>query len=570
MIAATLVLVLGCCVIPRLRRRSAAERHVLWAATIAAAAAAPVLGLILPSWQPDWVRHVVGTLPAVFQSPAPWTANDDVQIVVRANSVDSSAWIALESLRVVWAAGTAILLLRLATEAIKLARLTRSTPPLLDEPWHQTANDVAHALRLARPITLMEGKNGVAPMTWGLWQPRVFLPDTSASWSGERKHVVIAHELAHVSRGDWIVQVASEVVCAVYWFHPLFWLAKKRLGQESEHACDDVVLGLGVDRDDYATHLLEIARAARGPLQTACSTVAMARPSDLERRFAALLDRDKNRRAIRSLQAVAVVGMATLLIVPVSAIRLPRVGTTVQVRTAGLPSLREVSDTNASAPDSIPAQGFTPVPRVRLVAPSTPLSGTMSSPEILEYTTPPLYSDQGRATGIEGFVTVQATIDPRGGVHVLRIVRGLGFGLDQNALVALRQWRFHAGTQNGTPIETTVDIDIEFTLRNEALNELIANDMATRVGPGVTPPRAVHTVAVPYPPPRTRLTNGTVVLDVVLQEDGSPKIVRILRSVDPNLDDSAVRAFEQWRFSPATKNGRPVKVRMNAEVTFHG
>mgnify|MGYP003694789561 CR=1 FL=1 len=69
MIAATLVLVLGCCVIPRLRRRSAAERHVLWAATIAAAAAAPVLGLFLPSWQPDWVRHVVGTLPAAFQSP---------------------------------------------------------------------------------------------------------------------------------------------------------------------------------------------------------------------------------------------------------------------------------------------------------------------------------------------------------------------------------------------------------------------------------------------------------------------------------------------------------------------
>jgi TonB family protein len=181
-----------------------------------------------------------------------------------------------------------------------------------------------------------------------------------------------------------------------------------------------------------------------------------------------------------------------------------------------------------------------------------------------------LYSDQGRANGIEGFVTVQATIDSRGGVHVLRVVRGLGFGLDQNALVALRQWRFQAGTQNGRPIETTVEIDIEFTLRNEALNELIANDMATRVGPGVTPPRAVHTVAVPYAPPRTRLASGTVVLDVVLQEDGTPKIVRILRSVDPNLDDSAIRAFEQWRFSPATKNGRPVKVRMNAEVTFHG
>ena len=237
-------------------------------------------GPLLPSWQPDWVRHLVGTLPAVFQSPAPWTANDGVQIVVRANSMTHPPWIAIESLRVVWAAGTAILLLRLATEAIKLALLTHQLRRSLDEPWHQTANDVAHALRLARPITLMEGKNGVAPMTWGLWQPRSFSARHICIMVRRTQACGDRSRLAHVSRGDWIVQVASEVVCAVDRFHPLFWLAKKRLGQESEHACDDVVLGLGVDRDDYATHLLEIARAARGALQPACPTVAMARPSD--------------------------------------------------------------------------------------------------------------------------------------------------------------------------------------------------------------------------------------------------------------------------------------------------
>jgi TonB family protein len=68
----------------------------------------------------------------------------------------------------------------------------------------------------------------------------------------------------------------------------------------------------------------------------------------------------------------------------------------------------------------------------------------------------------------------------------------------------------------------------------------------------------------------TRGRRGTVRLDVVLLENGRPKIVRILQSVDPALDDRAVRAFEQWLFSPATKDGRPVKVRMQAEVTFHG
>jgi protein TonB len=60
------------------------------------------------------------------------------------------------------------------------------------------------------------------------------------------------------------------------------------------------------------------------------------------------------------------------------------------------------------------------------------------------------------------------------------------------------------------------------------------------------------------------------VLDVVLLEDGTPKIVRILQSLNPDLDERAVRTFEQWRFTPAMKNGRPVKVRMNAEVNFRG
>ena len=148
-----------------------------------------------------------------------------------------------------------------------------------------------------------------------------------------------------------------------------------------------------------------------------------------------------------------------------------------------------------------------------------------------------------------------------------RVVRGLGFGLDENALVALRQWRFAPGTRSGRPAAMDVDVDVEFSLASEAVNELIANDMATLVGPGITPPRVVSTggwdAAGPEP-------SGAVVLDVVLQEDGSPRIVRVLRGQDPRADELAVRHFEQWRFTPALRAGVPVKVRMSAEVRFHG
>jgi TonB family protein len=138
---------------------------------------------------------------------------------------------------------------------------------------------------------------------------------------------------------------------------------------------------------------------------------------------------------------------------------------------------------------------------------------------------------------------------------------------DQNAVVALRQWRFRPGTVQGTPAAMDAEVDIEFSLKNEAVNALIANDMATLVGPGVTPPRAIRTSGPWSRPLRTR---GSVMLDVVLREDGSPRVVRILRSLTPEADESALRYFEQWRFSPAMKDGQPVKVRMQAEVRFRG
>jgi TonB family protein len=206
--------------------------------------------------------------------------------------------------------------------------------------------------------------------------------------------------------------------------------------------------------------------------------------------------------------------------------------------------------------------------RVRTVDVSA-AEGSIVAPEVVEYTTPPLYSDEARRRLIEGIVTIDARIGVDGQVTAPRVVHGLGFGLDQNALVALRQWQFRPGTRGGRPVDMTVEIDIEFNLRNEALNELIANDMATRIGPDVTAPRFIRRVNVPsVQDAGAERRAGTVVLDVVLLEDGRPKIVRVLRSLTPQLDERAIDAFEQWRFSPALKAGRPVKVRLQADITF--
>jgi len=192
-----------------------------------------------------------------------------------------------------------------------------------------------------------------------------------------------------------------------------------------------------------------------------------------------------------------------------------------------------------------------------------------AAPVIDQYTTPPLYSDEARARGVEGVVTVEARVGVDGVVKHLHVVKGLGHGLDENALLAVRDWRFIPAMRSGVPLEAITRIDVEFNLRTAELNEEIANDMATRIGPGVSPPQVVHRVEPEYFPNGAReKPAGAVVLDAIILEDGAPKIVRVIRSQNWELDEIAINALQQWKFSPATKDGRRVKVRMNIAVSF--
>jgi TonB family protein len=335
-------------------------------------------------------------------------------------------------------------------------------------------------------------------------------------------------------------------------------MASRRLHQESEQACDAMVLQLGVDGREYATHLLHIARALV-PQDRLTPVLGFVRLSTIERRFAALLTPASQRTPTRRAMFAAVVALV-MAALPIAAMTLPEMGVSVHLRTAGLPTLPDLVETHSA--DSAAAA----IRDVRIAAawPSRDLVG----PHVFEYSVPPLYSDEARARRIEGTVTLEVRIDTSGRADVLRVVRGLGFGLDENARLALRHWQFSPATRHGVPVDTLAEVDIAFSLANEAINELIANDMATRVGPGVTPPRLVRRVAVSRESASTAAP-GSVVLDVLLLEDGSPKVVRVVRSLDGTRDREAISAFEQWRFSPAMKEGRPVKVRLNAEVTFH-
>ena len=77
----------------------------------------------------------------------------------------------------------------------------------------------------------------------------------------------------------------------------------------------------------------------------------------------------------------------------------------------------------------------------------------------------PSYTDEARAARIQGTVTLECVIRKDGNVEVRRIVRGLGYGLDDQATTALQQWKFEPGKKSGEPVAVMINVEVNFNLQ---------------------------------------------------------------------------------------------------------
>jgi hypothetical protein len=131
---------------------------------------------------------------------------------------------------------------------------------------------------------------------------------------------VLLHELAHIGRHDCLTDTLGRIVCCIYWFHPLAWVALARMRDLRERACDDMVLNSGLDAARYARHLLRVAAAAPAAGFAACG-IPMARGRHLHGRLTAILDQQKNRRPISRRCALASAVCALMAALPLAMIR---------------------------------------------------------------------------------------------------------------------------------------------------------------------------------------------------------------------------------------------------------
>ena len=325
LVKATLMLALGLIAVRLALRAPASVRHLLLAVTFAGLFVLPLATLAVPG--------VVIQVPVADASAAPAISSalpppDAPPIAARVDArqeksraVDAIATLWPSAVRAAWLAGVTTLCLSLGLAFGRLRRLRRDGVPRPE--LQELVQSLAREAGIRRPVGVVEHEDIAAPLTCGLWHPAILLPIDSREWNGADLQRALVHELEHVRRGDWAIQLAARVACACYWFHPLAWVAFRQLCLEAERACDDAVVR-SAERTDYADQLVLLARRLSQP--HAPMMLGMANRSDLAARVTALLDEHQRRGRAGALAAASVVlgaGLVVTAIAPVRAIAAP-------------------------------------------------------------------------------------------------------------------------------------------------------------------------------------------------------------------------------------------------------
>ena len=547
LIRVSLVLAAAWTIATLLRRRPAALRHWVLALGIVGAAVAPTITLLAPAWHlPRTVSHSSATAvepPRLAAQAAPAIAAITAEVIATRQSpvprrvfnaatlASAAAW--------VWVGGALVALFALAVGLARLAWIGRRAEPLVDPLWAEVHDEVARAYGLRRRATVLQTDQRLI-VTWGAAAPKIVVPRGAVAWPRERIRVVLAHELAHIVRGDWLLQMVAEVTRAVHWCNPLAWIVCRRARLESEHACDDAVLSLGISGSEYASHLLDLARSMHTRRHAWVPAQAIVRPSSLERRVAAMLNVHVNRT-------------------PLS--RAGRVATAV-----------------AAALVTVFAAGFS-------AAQSSVLSGVISdqlghqianvSISLVNLTTNASSDAKSDANGRYEFDGLTA------GDYMIKIA-AMGFQpVEERVVLTGPSVQQNVQLQMGMVHETITVVDGPSAPMPEAKRALIQTQMLEGrqklqrdlaqpcpTGGGCIIPPIKLTDQKPVFPDSQVGIGGVVTLTGVIDATGHVSHVQAVGNPNPDLAQAAITAVSQWAFEPTRLDGQVVDTQIQISVAF--
>jgi beta-lactamase regulating signal transducer with metallopeptidase domain len=240
-----------------LRRRSAALRYAAASTALLLMLALPLATFLALRWKiarPGSVRtETDGFEQALFGSPSVVEWADPGRLADLRERIGSS----LPSLVTAWCLGVLLLSLRFAGGLAAAQRLKGDVRPLAT--LQLTVERLRRGLRVSLPVRVCQSMLVEVPTVIGWWRPVILLPvEILTGLDLVQLEALLAHELAHIRRYDYLVNLVQTVVETLLFYHPVVWWVSHRMRVEREHCCDDAAVAVCGDAVSYARTLTKL------------------------------------------------------------------------------------------------------------------------------------------------------------------------------------------------------------------------------------------------------------------------------------------------------------------------
>jgi TonB family protein len=373
--------------------------------------------------------------------------------------------------------------------------------------------------------------------------------------------------------------LGEELVRAVTWFHPAMWWLISRVRLAREGVVDELTVMVTGARQAYLDALLLLADEAPS------ASLAFSRRRQLYFRVL-LISREVRMTSGRFVAASAVLAFALVATTWTAASAFPLQkldqSVTAQNPASPPPPPAPARDIYRNPPPPPPP----PPPKITWQSPDAAVAmhlGVQVKAPTKIRDVKPVYPADAQAARVQGVVILEALIDRQGNVEEVHVLRSIPL-LDDAAVGAVGQWKFTPVLLNGEAVPAIMTTTVNFTMQPgpDGLNAPppppspqvtwqspdAAN--ALRVGANIKQPQKIHDVKPIYPDAaRTAHVQGVVIVEALLDRQGNVEEVHVLRSI-PMLDQAAIDAVSQWKFTPVLLNGEPIPTIMTLTVNFSG
>ena len=159
----------------------------------------------------------------------------------------------------VWFAGVALFALRPLASWYTVRRLRTVGVSPVAASLRDTLDRTAKKLALTRAVTILQSTLIKTPVVIGYFRPLILLPLCIVTGLPESQlELILAHELAHIRRHDYLINLLQTLIETLFFYHPAVWWLSRRIRHERENCCDDIALSLTANRADYGRALLAI------------------------------------------------------------------------------------------------------------------------------------------------------------------------------------------------------------------------------------------------------------------------------------------------------------------------